>query len=361
MRSFPLTIDRMVGRVVLGAVCAVWALLLGFDAFIALVQEVDDLGRGSYTLGTAVTYVALTLPRRSYDLFGIAAVIGALLGLGALASTAEITAMRAGGMSKARICLAVVGSIALLTAGVVVVGETLGPAGERRAQSVAAGAKSENRIASGGGGVWAREGDVLINALSGRGEGDKLELEKVRIYEFTRTGQLKRISTAASATHDGKQWELRNVVRMNFLDESVASQTLPRMRWASTLDPKLLNLGLVRERYLPVADLLSGIEYQQRNQLHTQAFSAALWARLFFPLNVLMLVIAAVPFAFGALRTGGFGKRLLLGLLLVTGFFFGQRALVNVADVYAIDVRLAHALPSIIVGLLATWWFRRSV
>lgn len=361
MRLLPLTIDRMVGRTVLGAVLAVWALLLGFDAFIALVQELDDLGRGSYTLGTAVTYVALTLPRRSYDLFGIAAVIGALLGLGALASTAEITAMRAGGMSKARICLAVVGAIALLTVGVVLVGETLGPAGERRAQSVAAGAKSLNRIASGGGGVWAREGDVLINALSGRGAGEKLELEKVRIYEFTRAGELKRISTAARATHDGLNWELRDVVRMQFLEDSVVSKKLPSQRWASTLDPKLLNLGLVRERYLPVQDLLSGIEYQRRNQLQTQSFRAALWARLFFPLNVLMLVIAAVPFAFGALRTGGFGKRLLLGLLLVTGFFFGQRALVNVADVYGIDVRLAHALPSIIVGILAAWWFRRSV
>ncbi len=361
MRVRPLIIDRMVGKAVLSAVLAVWALLLGFDAFIALVQEFEDLGRGSYTLGTAVTYVALTLPRRSYDLFGIAAVIGALLGLGALASTAEITAMRAGGMSKARICLAVVGAIALLTVIVVLVGETAGPAGERRAQSVAAGAKSQNRIASGGGGVWAREGDVLINALSGRGSGDKLELEKVRIYEFTRAGQLQRISTAARATHDGVRWELRDVVRMRFLEESVVSEKLPKLRWASTLDPKLLNLGLVRERYLPVADLLSGIEYQQRNQLHTQAFRTALWARLFFPLNVLMLVIAAVPFAFGALRTGGFGKRLLLGLLLVTGFFFGQRALVDVADVYAIDVRLAHALPSIIVGLLAAWWFRRSV
>ncbi len=357
----PTTIDWMLARVVFGAVFATWLLLLGFDGFIALVQELDDIGRGSYSLGRAVTYVALTLPRRSYDLFGVAAVIGSLLGLGALASTAEITAMRAGGMSKARICLAVVGAVALLTAGVVVVGETVGPAGERRAQSMAAGAKSENRIASGGGGVWAREGNVLINALSGRGAGGTLELEKVRIYEFTRAGQLRRISTAARATHDGSRWELRDVVRMRFSEDSVSSRKLPRMLWKSTLDPKLLNLGLVRERYLPVADLLSGIDYQQRNELQTQAFQSALWARLFFPFNVLILVIAAVPFAFGTLRTGGFGKRLLLGLLMVVGFFFSQRALVNVSDVYGIDVRLAHALPSIVVGLLAAWWFRRSV
>ncbi len=361
MRFAPLTIDRLIGRNVLGAVIGVWVVLVGFDAFVALVQELEDIGRGSYTLGTALTYVALTLPRRCYDLFGVAAVIGSLLGLGSLAATAEITAMRAGGMSRLRICLAVVGSVAVLTLLVVVMGETIGPAGERRAQSVAAGAKSQNRIASGGGGLWAREGDVLINARSGQSRDGSLELQQLRIYEFTSAGQLQRISTAARGSHDGSSWQLHDVLRMRFLKDSVESRKLPTLRWASTLDPKLLNLGLVRERYLPVVDLMSGIDYQQRNALQTQAFRTALWARLFFPLNVLMLVVAAVPFAFGSLRTGGMGKRLLIGLLLVTGFFFGQRALVNVADVYSIDVRLANALPSLLVALLATWWFRKAV
>ena len=43
--------------------------------------EVGDIGKGSYSFGHVVAYIAYTIPRRHYTMFPTSAVIGVLMGL----------------------------------------------------------------------------------------------------------------------------------------------------------------------------------------------------------------------------------------------------------------------------------------
>jgi lipopolysaccharide export system permease protein len=353
-------VDKMIATAVLSAVGAVWVVLLAIDVISAFAREIDEVGRGDYTLGTAVTYIAWTIPRRAYDLFGWAAIIGGLLGLGTLAPTAELTAMRAGGMSKLRICASGVAVVALLMVFVVVLGETAGPFGESRAQSLATSAISKDLIASGKTGLWAREGDSLINAKRGRDGANGTTLFGVRVYEFTQAGRLLRITAAERAEHRAGSWVLLEATRMMFGEETVETQKLARVEWPSTLDPRLLTLSIVRPKWLAAADLSANIDYMRRNQLDAGPFESAFWARVFFPLNVLILVFSVLPFAFGALRSGGLSKRLFIGVIVAITWFLFQRAVVDIASVYGVDYRLAHILPALIVGAAAGMYFRRA-
>jgi hypothetical protein len=105
-------VDRLVAMSVLAAVGMTWFVLVGFDAFTIFIGELNDVGRGGYTLAKAASYTLLTVPRRLYEMYGYAALIGGLLGLGGLAGTGELTALRAAGMSKLRICASVVLTLA---------------------------------------------------------------------------------------------------------------------------------------------------------------------------------------------------------------------------------------------------------
>ncbi|HET9483108.1 MAG TPA: LPS export ABC transporter permease LptG [Xanthomonadales bacterium] len=353
-------IDKMIATTVLSAVGLVWAVVLGIDVLFSFARELDEIGRGDYTLGAAITYIAWTIPRRAYDLFVWAAIIGGLLGLGTLAPTAELTAMRAGGMSKLRICLSVVAVVAVLMAFVSVVGETAGPYGESRAQALATGAISKDLIASGKTGLWAREGDSLINAKRGRDDADGTTLFQVRVYEFTEAGRLLRITAADRAEHRGGRWVLLDATRMVFGEETVETEQLARAEWASTLDPRLLTLSIVRPRWLAASDLSANIDYMRRNQLDAGPFESAYWARVFYPFNVLILAFSVLPFAFGALRSGGLSKRLFIGVVVAITWYLFQRAVVDIASVYGVDYRLAHLLPALIVGTAAGIYFRRA-
>jgi lipopolysaccharide export system permease protein len=95
MKPFPKIHDLYVARVLLGTVLLTWAVLIGLDAIMAMVTELSDVGTGHYGFGNAVAVVALSVPRRAYMLFPTAAVIGALMGLGQLAASSELTALRA--------------------------------------------------------------------------------------------------------------------------------------------------------------------------------------------------------------------------------------------------------------------------
>ena len=115
MRFMPRLHDTYVGQVVLVTVLLAWAVLVGLDVVMALSGEIGDLGTGNYTFGHAVAWVLYTVPRRAYTMFPTAAVIGSLMGLGQLAASSELTALRALGLSRRRLSVSVAASLALLT------------------------------------------------------------------------------------------------------------------------------------------------------------------------------------------------------------------------------------------------------
>lgn len=364
MRLLPLHADRLIARSVFGALLLTWGVLLGFDGVAALANSVEDVGQGSYTMLTALAHTAYTLPRRAYELFPSAAMIGCVLGLGALAASSELTALRAAGLSKARICAGAGAAVLLLTALMVLSGETLGPWGEQKAQALQLRAASDDVALAENSGLWAREGDTFLNARRGRVEGEaarsKAVLDAVRLYEFSADGKLRALATAERAEHADGRWTLFAVHRVVFEPRKVRTETAEREDWPSRLTPEILNLSLQRPRYLSTATLSESLDYLERNQLDPGQFAVAYWARWFYPLHALVLCLAAMPFAFGALRSGGFGKRLFLGLVFGLAYFLLQRLSVDLAQVYGIDLRLANLMPMAAVGLGVWAWLRRS-
>lgn len=355
--------DRLIGTSVLIALLLVWTILLGFDLITGFADELDEIGEGDYSAGSAFLYTLYTAPRRAYTLFPTAAVIGCLLGLGALASTSELTALRAAGLSRLRICLGALFVIGAFTLVMVVVAETIGPAGEQRAQALSVAAKSREVTLARWSGLWAREGDTFLNAQHGRmrGEGADswVELDGVRLYEFGDDGRLASIALAKRAEHREGQWNLHEVRRSRFNEGGVTSETVALERWDSQLNPDLLSLGVKRPRYLSLRDLDANLEYQRRNGLDPGPFENAYWSRWFYPVNVLVLCLAAMPFAFGLLRSGGLGKRLFLGILFGVSFFTLQSLAVNMTEVYRFDPRMGQALPPLLVATLSWLYFRR--
>ena len=156
MKPFPKIHDVYVGRVVLGTIVLTWLVLLGLDVMLSFVGEFGDVGKGRYGVVQALLYIVYTVPRRAYQLFPYAAVVGALMALGQLAASSELTALRAVGLSRRRLSVAVAGALAVLTLFMVVSGETAGPWGERRANALKASAKSRDMIVAQYSGLWAR-------------------------------------------------------------------------------------------------------------------------------------------------------------------------------------------------------------
>lgn len=363
MRPFPKIHDLYVGRVVFGTVLLVWAVLVGLDLMLSFVGEFSDIGKANYNITTAIAYMAFTVPRRLYELFPYAAVVGALMSLGQLAASSELTALRAVGLSRRRLSVAVAGALAVLTLLMVVSGETAGPWGDRRANAMKTTAKSKDMIVARYSGLWAREGDVILNATGGEerdnGTDRWLELHDVRLYEFAGDGRLKSLALVKIAEHRPGGWLLHDVTRTNFQAKSVTQTKVPQERWASKLDAVALTAGTDKPRYLAAGELRKAIDYRKRNSLDASEFEVIYWGRWFYALNILSLCLAAVPFAFGTLRSGGLGKRLFIGIVFSLGFWLLQQQCVRLAQVYHFDYRVAYVLPTLVMLAVSWFLFRR--
>jgi len=93
------TLTRYIGREVLTSILLIFSALVALFAFFDLIHELGDVGRGGYTITTALLFVALQLPSRMYELFPVATLIGTLFALAQLVSSSEYTVMRVSGAS----------------------------------------------------------------------------------------------------------------------------------------------------------------------------------------------------------------------------------------------------------------------
>ena len=363
MRVWPKLHDHYIARAVILTVLATWGVLLGLDVVLAFAGEVGDLGRGGYTINHAIAATALSIPGRAYNLFPTASVIGALLGLGQLAASSELTALRALGLSRRRLSLSVALPLALLTLLMVANGEALAPWGEERAQSLKS-VRNTDMVVAQYSGLWAREGDMFLNARSGeqkQRDGDKwLELRGVRLFQFDEDGRLQSIANVGLAEHRPGGWLLRDVERTTFSAKSVRREKVAEERWDSRLDEAALAASVTKPSNMGSGELRDSIEYRKRNRLEASEFEEIYWGRWYYPVNVLALCLAAIPFAFGTLRSGGYGKRLFLGIVFALGFYLLQRTTVQMAGVFRFDYRIAYAMPPAIMLAISFWLFKRK-
>lgn len=355
--------DLLIAGSVLGALLLTWLILTGLDAFIQFATQIGNVGHNGYSLGKAVVYILLTVPRRAYQWFVFAALIGSLVGVGALSASGELTALRAAGMSKLRISLSVVGLVAVLMAGVFILGETAAPAGEQHAQDIQL-QRSAGQLQRQGSGLWERDGDSIINAkaalahvVQGR---PTVELADVRIFGFNDANELTSFRWAKLATQEGKSWVLHDVRDTHVSATGAVSTMFKQQAWQTRLDPAVLEASVMHPEYLSLRDLSRNIAYLRTNRQNPGVYLNAWWTRAFYPINTLLLVLCALPFGFGTLRSGGLGKRLFLGVIVAIAWYFLQRTVISTGAVFGVPPFAVNLIPALLLLAIAVAYYRRA-
>ena len=351
--------DRHIGRAVLYTSAVVLLALLGLMTVFTLVEELrnDD---ATYSFVEALWYVALTTPRRTYEMLPYVAFLGALIGLGTLASNSEIVVLRTAGVSVQRVFV----SVALPLIGVLVfglwLGEFVAPRGEELAEAHKTRAEQNSDVIVLSGGYWYREGSLYMN-IAGLAEDGKLI--GLRQYWLGPNEQMLRSRTAASAVYvatDDPHWLLFDVVETEFIDDTTQVREYPELRWNGRVDARLLSLRvLVEPRKLSVTDLYYQINYMLREELNPRAYQLAFWGKLFQPFSVLGLALLAMCFVLGPLRGVGMGVRLSIGVLVGLSFKYLQDLFAPMSLVYDVTPAFAVAAPILVCWVVGYIGLRR--
>lgn len=128
-------LDRYIGRTILNSILVTLFLLVSLAGIIKFVEQLRKVGDGDYTALSAGVFTLLTVPKDIDIFFPMAALLGALMGLGALASRSELVVMQASGFTRLQIALSVMKTAVPLVIVAMFIGEWIAPAGEQWARN----------------------------------------------------------------------------------------------------------------------------------------------------------------------------------------------------------------------------------
>lgn len=349
-------LDRYIGTSVFFAILAVLGIIVGLALLFAYIDELGDIS-ASYGLLDAGIWVLLTIPRRTYEMLPMAALIGCLIGLGNLASSSELTIMRAAGVSIRRIVWAVMKPMLVIMLAGVLIGEYLAPWSENLAQANRAMAQGGGEAQSSKRGLWHRQGDefIHINAVQPNGV-----LLGVTRYQFDAQRNLLSASFARRALFQSDHWQLEDVVTTQLQEQSTAVVNSPSQRWDVELNPQLLGTVVLEPEALSVTGLWRYIHYLADQGLANGRYWLAFWTKILQPLVTAALVLMAISFIFGPLRSVTLGQRVFTGVLVGFVFKIGQDLLGPSSLVFGFPPLLAVLIPAAICALAGLVMLRRA-
>lgn len=349
-------LDVYIGKAILFATMICLFTLVGLSAVIKYVEQLKAVGRGTYGLLDALLFVALKMPREITIFFPMAALLGGLIGLGALASSSELVVIQAAGQSRLKIVISAMKTAIPMMLLVMLMGEFVAPYTELKATELRTEATSGRSIIRAQKGVWAKDKENFINI--GRVV-NASELDNVTIYQFNNQQKLTKTTQAQKAVYADEFWLMTDITITEFTPKAINVTYEETNQWISTLTPEKLEVVTIAPLDLSISGLYSYINYLDSNKQDASSYELAFWRKIFQPLSIGVMVLLALSFVFGPLRTVTMGARILMGVIAGFTFYLASETFGPISLVYSLPPVIGAILPSAIFTLIAVVQLRK--
>jgi lipopolysaccharide export system permease protein len=343
-------LSRYVLRSVLVHTFLVVLVLLVLSGLYVFITQQDEIGVGTYGVGDALLFVALNLPRYAFDMLPIASLIGALLALGNLARSMELIVVRAAGVSVFRIggWVAIAGLILMGITGFV--GEVMAPSMEQYAREMKTFEKYHDYSMAGNRSAWAKDGNTIIAIQP---QAAAKTYGGIFVFKFDPQRRLESFAQAGSAAvHSRKQWNLRGYQESQFQDNRVLTKRAAQATLDTRLTPEFLGLAILEPDAMPATSLIAYIKHLKLNGLDSREYETTLWSRIARTAAVAIIVVLAVPFAFGPMRSTGTGARTVVGIMIGVVFFLLAKMLESGGEVFSLPPAAVAWFPTALLALI---------
>lgn len=346
-------IDRYLAQTILHAIGVVLIAAIGLEFFIMLVAELHDIGHEHYGIGSALWYVVLNLPEQIYQIFPMAGLIGMLMGLGLLANHSELIVLRQAGLSFIAITARAFKTLITLVLLLAIVGEVIAPKASAYADQYKDQAlHGKDHPAALGRDVWVKDQHSFLHI----GAIDQQQaLHNISWYEFDPHRQLKQFSFAATGYYHHGAWHVSDIKSTIVQGTSVHVTRQDEAVWPFNLAPNVLRNSVQKPSSLSLRELNASLRFHQTAHTSNDPLQLAFWKRLLQPLASLVMMLLAVPFIFGPLRSVSQSLRLVAGIAAGFGFYYCNQLLTPLILILQLPPILGASLPSMLFGVIGIW------
>lgn len=343
---------RYLAKEIFYATLLLLVALLALFALFDLIRELGDMGKGSYSLGRVLTYVALSQPSHVAVIFPIAALMGTLFAVARVSAQSELTVMRSSGLSLTRLAGFATAIGVVFSVVMVLFGEFIAPAAEEMAKRLRVSATSAVVATQFRSGFWVKDDHAFVNIQSVTVDTQLLDL---RIYEFDNAYRLVSLRIAKRASYDlpKNRWLLEVVEKTTFKGQSARMERLPADEWITAMTPDLLAVLRVKPEEMSLLSLSAYIDHLRDNKQNSTHYELAFWGKVLLPATVIIMMLLAIPFAIHSDRAAGLGGKLLIGIMLGLAFYFLNQLTSNLTVLNNWPTLLSAAIPLLLFFILA--------
>lgn len=350
-------LNRYLFKTIFFSVLTVLLVLCALHFLGIVVEELKEIS-DSYTFLEILLYTSLNLPLSFYEFIPFAALVGALIGLGGLASTSELVVMRSAGVSLMQISLSVVRPIIVLIVMSLFLAEYVIPFTEQYAENRRSlKLNGVNTALSSRRGLWNREGDEYMHFNQVQTNGRLLGVTR---YRFDENHVLLSSSFSASATYIDKYWQEEDVVETVFLPGGTEHRHYDQRSWYMDLSPELLTILVQESENLSISKLYNYIGYLKQQNINSGSFRLSFWAKTLQPLAVISLVLIAISFVFGPLREVTMGYRIFSGVVVGIIFQLAQELFGPASLLYGFPPFVAVMVPILTCCLIGYYLLTKN-
>lgn len=348
-------ITRYVSRTVFTAIALTLLVFLALDFIFGLISQLEKVTE-NYTAFEAFKYMVFTMPRRLYDYIPYSCLIGCLAGLGLLASSSELTIIRAAGVSVKRIAWMALRPALVFILIAMTVGEFVAPYTEQMADN-RRNFLRHNAMQKAPQNMWNREGNefMYVNAVLPNGV-----VYGLTRYQFNDQHQLESASFTRQATYQDNVWQEEDISITYLEGDSIRNEVIPSRRWETNLTPNLFNILVLAPEDISLRNLHYYIDYLNKQNLTSSSYSLAFWQKTLQPLATAALVLVAISFIFGPLRSVTMGQRIFTGVVFGIVFLLMQNLLGPSSLVFGFPPLIAVMIPIVLCVSLGIYLLNRA-
>lgn len=347
-----MTLSRYLARHYLLGCLPVLLALTALFSFLALSEELEDVGQGFFQTGDALLVTLYTTPSRILELLPVTLLLGGLFGLGGLARHHELVVMRAAGLSIAQLLGPIIWVALLAIVLVASLRFHVIPEFELRAMQLRAQTQATEFLEDESStGYWMRAGDQLLHI------GDLVDghrLTNIEIYQLNAEGRVEHLIRAETGRILApRDWALFKVSQIDFRQEQPREEKRLHLSWQSRLsDRQTASLTVPIEALSPAA-LYRYISLLDKNDLDSHRYQVVLWQQISQLLALLIMALLSLPFVLGAQRSGALGRASVIGGGLGIGFYLAEQLMSHLSILLNLAPPFAALVPEALMAFLA--------
>ena len=353
-------LDRYIGKTIFNTIMMTLFMLVSLSGVIKFVDQLKRTGEGSYSATGAGMYTLLSMPKDVQIFFPMAALLGALLGLGMLAQRSVLVVMQASGFTRMQVALSVMKTAIPLVLLTMAIGEWVAPQGEQMARNYRAQMMYGGSLLSTQQGLWAKDGNNFVYIERVKGDN---ELGGISIYSFNDQRRLQTVRYAATATFnpETRVWQLSQVDESNLTnDKQITGTQTVTGTWKTKLTPDKLGVVALDPDALSISGLREYVRYLKSSGQDASRYQLNMWSKIFQPLSVAVMMLMALSFIFGPLRSVPMGVRVVTGISFGFLFYVLDQIFGPLSLVYNIPPIMGALLPSASFFLISLWLLIRK-